>query len=200
MIGWLSAKIASHLSETAAIAKEDEELYSYGFFVMLSKLLFLLIATVFGLTLHVTAESIVFFVLFCLIRAYAGGVHAPTETSCTMLTTTAIFLCVLGIRVAREYNLSVTAAGIMLLLSLICVIALSPLDSEEKPLSRDEKRRYRFISWGIAAGITAVAVVFYLLEMDTFSFACVVSLMLESVLLIAGKIKAAVMKRTRRTN
>lgn len=58
----------------------------------------------FGLILHIAIESIVFFILFCLIRSYAGGVHASSELKCTVYTTSTLLICILGIKLSMQYN------------------------------------------------------------------------------------------------
>ncbi len=188
MVSKLSAKIADHLCATAVITEEDKDLYSYGFFVILSRVLFFFIAATFGLILHIAIESIVFFILFCSIRSYAGGVHASSELKCSVYTTSAILLCILGIKLFIQYNLDYILAFI-LILSLICILALSPLDSLEKPLSKQDKNHYRKVTRIITGLIVALTLIFYLLELKSISTSCVVSLLLESILLIAGKLK-----------
>lgn len=188
MVSKLSAKIADHLCDTDVITEEDKDLYSYGFFVILSRVMFFVIALTFGLMLHVVIESVVFFILFCLIRSYAGGVHASSEFKCTVYTTGAMLICILCIKLSKLHNLDYIFL-IMLILSSICILAISPLDSLEKPLDRQEKRHYRIVTWIITGLIVVLTFTFYLLGLKSISNSCVVSLLLESVLLITGKIK-----------
>ena len=188
MLGKLSAKIAAHLCETATIAKEDEELYAYGFFIILSRLLFLFISAICGLILHVAIESIVFFVFFCLIRSYAGGIHASSEFKCTFYTTGALIICIFNIKCFIWYNLDYILTGILVLAST-CVLAFAPLDSLEKPLSKRDKKYYKKVTWIITASVVALIIIFYFLKLKNLSISCIVSLALESILLIAGKIK-----------
>ncbi len=188
MVSKLSDKIAEHLCKATVIAEEDKDLYSYGFFVLLSRMLFFILSTIFGIILHISIESIVFFVLFCLIRSYAGGVHASSEFKCTVYTTSALLICILSIKFLMQYN-SEYILLVVLILSSICVLALSPLDSLEKPLSEHEKRHYKIVTCAITILILVLTFIFYLLELKSISISCVISLVLESVLLITGKIK-----------
>lgn len=193
MVGKLSAKIAEHLCDTAVITEEDKDLYSYGFFVILSRILFLIITTIFGIILHIAIESILFFVLFCLIRSYAGGVHASSEFKCTAYTTGALFICVLFIKFFKEHNLDYVTL-ILLIISSTCIFVLSPLDSPEKPLVKQEKIHFKKCSCIITCLIIVLAFTFYLLEMSNVSISCLISLVLESILLIAGKLKTYLLK------
>lgn len=188
MISKLSAKIAKYLCATDVITEEDKDLYSYGFFVILSRILFLMVSAILGIILHVAIESLVFFVLFCLIRSYAGGIHASSELKCTVYTTSALLICILVIKILMQYNLDYLLL-VMLILSSICILALSPLDSLEKPLSEQEKKHYRKVTWIITGLIVLLTLIFYILELKSVSNSCVISLALESILLVTGKLK-----------
>lgn len=188
MISELSAKIAAYLCKKSAISEEDKELYSYGFFVILSRLLFLFVSAMFGMVFHVLTESLMFFVFFCLIRSYAGGIHASSELRCTALTSIAIFACVFGIKLSETYNADYFILSFFAL-SLVIVILFSPLDTAEKPLSFSERKRFKMFSLIISAVIAAFALLFYFLNIKSYSFAFMFSMILESVLLAAGKIK-----------
>lgn len=188
MISKLSSKIADRLCAEAVIAADDKDLYSYGFFVILSRILFFVEATIFGIILHTVVESIVFFVLFSIIRSYAGGVHASSEFKCTAYTTSALLICILSIKTLMQYNFDYIIL-ILLILSAICILLLSPLDSLEKPLNKEETKHYRKVSWIITGLIIVLTLAFYLLDLKSISLSCAISLVLESVLLIAGKVK-----------
>lgn len=105
MVSKLSAKIADYLCVTSVIAEEDKDLYSYGLFVILSRLLFLTIAAIFGLFLHIAVESIVFFVFFCFIRSYAGGIHASSELRCTFFTTISLVMSISCIKLLALHDI-----------------------------------------------------------------------------------------------
>ncbi len=85
LLSKLSECIAVGLARSSVIQNEDVELYAYGFYILISKLLFLIISLIFGVILNIVLESLVFYVLFSIIRAYAGGVHAPKLSAILMI-------------------------------------------------------------------------------------------------------------------
>lgn len=188
MISKISAKMADYLFIKSAISKEDREIYSYGFFILLSRIMFFIISATVGLIFHLLPESIVFFVFFSLIRAYAGGIHASTELRCTFFTSAAIFVCVFGIKLSVKHNADYLLLA-LLILSAILIFLLSPLDTQEKPLAERERKRFKKLSCVFAAVIVFAASVLYLLDLKSFSFSCVFAMIFESVLLVFGKIK-----------
>ena len=106
MIGKLSKLLTIKLISNGKINKNDEELYIYGFFMLLSQAMFFVITCIFGLIIKILLESIIFYVGFQLIRKYAGGYHATTETLCEILTTLSLFFSILIIKLSKIYNLS----------------------------------------------------------------------------------------------
>ena len=188
MIGKLSSKISDLLIRKSVIDSEDQELYVYGFFMLLSQLLYLIIACIFGLLFQCFLESAIFYFAFQLIRKYAGGYHASTEGRCEIMSTLSILACIVMIWLSRSYDFSL----LLFCISLVAVLVIAvfcPLDTPEKPLSNKELKYFRKISWLILFIIAALIVVSYIFEWSYIFSPCCMSLILESFLIIAGKIK-----------
>ena len=188
MIGKLSSKISDLLIRKSVIDSEDQELYVYGFFMLLSQLLYLIIACIFGLLFQCFLESAVFYFAFQLIRKYAGGYHASTEGRCEIMSTLSILACIVMIWLSRSYDFSL----LLFCISLVAVLVIAvfcPLDTPEKPLSNKELKYFRKISWLILFIIAALIVVSYIFGWSYIFSPCCMSLILESILIIAGKIK-----------
>ena len=190
MISKLSKKIVNQLN----ILDDEQELYEYGFFILLSQILYFIIAIIIGTICGTVFESIIFYIAFQFIRRYAGGYHAATETRCEILSTLSILACIVVIRLSKTYDIQ-TALLIISALSAVCIFVFCPLDTPEKPLTNKEFRYFRKISWTILFIISAlIAISFYLKFKFVFTPLCM-SIILESILLIAGKIKSVVSKR-----
>ncbi|MFR6064855.1 MAG: accessory gene regulator ArgB-like protein [Eubacterium sp.] len=188
MIGKLSSKISDLLIRKSVIDSEDQELYVYGFFILLSQILYFIIAVIFGIIFNVLLQSVVFYIAFQFIRKYAGGYHASTEGRCEIMSTLSILACIVMIWLSRSYNFSLLLFCISLAAALIIAL-LCPLDAPEKPLSNKELKYFRKISWLILFIIAALIVVSYIFEWSYIFSPCCMSLILESILIIAGKIK-----------
>ena len=188
MIGKLSSKISDLLIRKSVIDSEDQELYVYGFFMLLSQLLYLIIACIFGLLFQCFLESAIFYFAFQLIRKYAGGYHASTEGRCEIMSTLSILACIVMIWLSRSYDFSL----LLFCISLVAVLVIAvfcPLDTPEKPLSNKELKYFRKISWLILFIIATLIVVSYIFGWSYIFSPCCMSLILESFLIIAGKIK-----------
>lgn len=185
MISEISKRIAVGLSRSSVIAEEDIDLYAYGFFSLLSKLLFFLVTAFFGILLKITVESILFYVLFSLLRTYAGGIHADKEWKCLCFTTTAMFLSVLCIKALTVSNPFLITVTLTFVFSLVIVCA-SPLETDEKPLRENERRKYKIITIGILVLYLFFLFVFVLIKKWNLYYTIVMVIWMAAVLLIIG--------------
>lgn len=188
MIGVVSKKIVYHLIDKSIINETEEELYTYGFFMLLSRTLYFILTIIFGVLLNLVPESVVFYVTFQFIRTNAGGIHASSELKCEVATTVSIFLCLGLVKLCALYNLKVMVL-VLTIVAAVFILALCPLDTPEKPLNKKEEVYFRKKSWIIVLIILAVIGISLYFEINTFIYPCSMSLILESVLLVLGKIK-----------
>lgn len=188
MISKISSKITGILIKHSAIENKDKDLYSYGFFILLSQILYFIITIVIGILLNIILESIIFYIAFQFIRKYAGGYHASTETRCEILSTLSILACIVVIRLSKVYDFQ-TVLLIISTISAICIFSFCPLDTPEKPLSDKEFKYFRKVSWLILLVIVVAIIVSFVFKFSIVLAPCCLSLILESILLIAGKVK-----------
>lgn len=198
MISKLSTRLTEKLLSNGTISNEDKELYIYGLFMLLSQLMFFIIACIFGLILECLFESIIFYIAFMLIRRYAGGYHALTETRCEIFSTLSILASIVAIKLSKIYDFQ-TVLLLITILSAVCIFVFCPLDTPEKPLSDKEFKYFRKVSWIILFVIIAAIIVSYVFKFQIVTVPCCLSLILESILLVAGKIKRVSQKNNVKT-
>lgn len=198
MISKLSNYLTEKLLSNGIIIDEDKELYIYGLFMLLSQLMFFIIACIFGLLLKCLFESIIFYIAFMLIRRYAGGYHASTETRCEILSTLSILACIVVIKLSKTYDFQ-TVLLLITILSAVCIFVFCPLDTPEKPLSDKEFNYFRKVSRIILFVIIVAIIVSYVFKFQIVTVPCCLSLILEGILLAAGKIKKVSQKNNVKT-
>lgn len=170
---------------------DKNEIYKYGFFVLYSNIVFLLLSMLLGAVFGVFLQGIIFYVAFFSIRQYAGGYHASTETRCEVMSTLSILACIIVIRLSKTYNFQF-ALLIISAVSAVCIAILCPLDTPEKPLSEKELKYFRKISWLILSTIALAEIISYFVQLkwlQIFFTPCCLSLILESLLLVLCKLK-----------
>lgn len=193
MINNLSAQLTNRFIANGTISENERELYCYGFFMLLSQLLYFIFAAVFGLILGCFFESVVFYIAFQFIRRYAGGYHAKTETRCEIMSALSIITCIVIIHFSTVYNFNIVLLC-WAAVATIFIAALSPLDTPEKPLSEKEFSYFRKISWIVLFVLVTAIVISFFVGFRVVFVSCSMSLILESILLIAGKIKKRIQK------
>ena len=188
MFSKLSFIICNHLINHHKLQNEDKELYTYGFFLVLSSSFFGLIVFLFGLLFSCLFKALVFYISFRVIRIFAGGYHADTEMRCEFLTTLSFLAATFLISISEKPIIQIIAL-VGAFLSIIAIAIFAPLDTPAKPLDEDEKRKYRRISLIILSVIVSVIIVSLLFHIQLLLVPCCLSLVLEGILLVAGKIK-----------
>ncbi len=191
MINNLAKRFADRLLANGSISEDEQELYIYGLFMLLSSLMYLILACFLGCILGCVLESIIFYAAFQFIRRYAGGYHASTEMRCEILSTLSILACIVVLRLSMTYDFQF-ALLVVSAVSTVCIAVLCPLDTPEKPLSKKEFKYFRKISWLILSVISLVVIISYFVQLKwlrIFFTPCCLSLILECFLLVAGKLK-----------
>ncbi len=193
MIGKLALKTAKIFIRNPNLAYNDISIYQYGFFILYSNILFLFVSLLFGMLFGVLAQSIVFYLAFFSIRQFAGGYHASTETKCEIISTLSIMSCIGFCRLALTYNFNL----ILLIVAIICAIPIlifCPLDTPEKPLNNKEYRYFRKISICILSLIIFTVIISYHMEIHFLFSPCCMSLIMEAILIIIGKLKKVLVR------
>lgn len=193
MISKLASKVVKRLIDNSAIADTEQELYVYGFFILISQILYFTLTMIFGVLLDIVLESVIFYVAFQFIRRYAGGIHASSELKCEIATTTSIFLCLLCTKLCETNNIQ---KPILVLTSIatVFIFVFCPLDTPEKPLTKEECKYFRKISWVILLLIMLTICIGWYFKLEFLIYPCCMGLILESILLVLGKIKRLIKK------
>ena len=183
----IAERIVGKLIATSVVEEVDRELYVYGFFLLITRFFFFLVTFAFGGLLGIPLESVIFYIVFILLRSYAGGVHAKTEMACTVWTTLAMAASVLGIK-AMELTSSNFAVSLILITGSLCIFVFCPLDTKEKPLSSQEKKHYRIVCRLLISLCVAASIIAQSLPLSIVRYSIASGIFLESIFLSLGKL------------
>lgn len=187
MIGRIASSVVEKLTDSTTISDTEKELYLYGFFILISQILYFIITIIMGILLDIVSLSIVFYISFQFIRRYAGGIHASSELKCEIISTTSIFICLLCVKSNVMFDIQIPTL-ILTLFASIFIFILCPLDTPEKPLTKEELRCFRKISLIVLAIMLSIIIISIIIKL-TIAYPICFSIILESVFLVAGKIK-----------
>lgn len=188
MISAIADRISEEMLHEGLILEEDRELYRYGFFLLISRGIFFVIAGIAGALVGNLWDSIFFYILFSFLRGYAGGLHADREAVCLFSTTASLLLAAKIIFCLRRGNYVILSCGVLVVCSAL-VLLIAPLDSDSKPLGESEMRHYRKVTRLLTLLINLSSFVWLMAGYPQFLFISCVVTGVEAVLLILGKAK-----------
>lgn len=178
----IKEKFVNAVAQGSNLSKEDTVILRYG----LKKIVLLIGDTIFtvavGWLLGIPALSIVFQIIFMLLRMHAGGYHSKTELKCTVHSAIVTVVSLIGIRMMVEWswqnNLLFAFTGVVIML-------LAPVEAENKPLSLKEKKINHRKTVGIVLAFFLAAAVSQVLGLDFF-YAITAAFYAVCVLMVLG--------------
>lgn len=147
MIKRISQKIANIFVSVEEMSYEDKVVFEYGFNIFVLHITHTLIMLIIGTIFSGFLDTIIFILLYSIIRKNAGGMHASTDKMCMIFS---ILVMILGILFKNILELVPFIYVIVLHLSLSVVICLlAPVDDANNPVDKININYYRKIVMGI---------------------------------------------------
>lgn len=189
----ISKKFISLLCENNIVERDKQELYAYAMEILLSSTLHFLTTIVIGFACGMFAESLLLFVVFSLVRRFAGGFHASTPLKCYFSSIAAIISMLFLVSVVTKWNNDIAFYVILAISDLIIWLA-SPIESQNKPLSYKEKKVYKAVSIALSSIITASAVLVYEFVAVNFGVSLCFGLTLVAIVLATSLLHSLLSK------
>lgn len=164
------------------VSEEQRDIYQYGIEICVSTLIGLLIVLAIGIFSGKFIESVIFYIVFCLTRAFCGGFHARSHLLCK-----ATLICVLILVLAVDLVLSDIENYywfIVYLYSLIIVYAFAPIENPNKRLTSDDKKRCKIISIILMMVWLVVMIVFYNFGSELYHIVALTLFFVASLMLL----------------
>ena len=155
MIHNQASRMATGLIKSGIINDASHDVYTYGFELLISTLINILIIALISVTFGLYFHWILFLAAFVPLRTTAGGYHASSHAKCiisgTVLFTLLLLLCKLQ---SNWQVLDLLFAS----MTLLTIILFSPVEADNKKLTRkrNKKNRTASITFGIMNLIVAV--------------------------------------------
>lgn len=188
MINELSEKIANRLLRKKVIDDEEKEIYRYGMNQILLSLINIITIIMMGILLDMLWQCLVFTFSFMIIRTYAGGYHASTQARCYLLT---VSIITATLSVIKYVEINNYICLILLSISSVIILILSPVGSENKPLDDIEIIIYRkktIIVWCVEF---LIAIVFILVNVKEISICITLAQVDLALCLLSAKYKTS---------
>lgn len=185
----LSEKITVSLIKKNIIHYADRKIYEYSIEVLLSDVVYFLVAALTAIFTNSILASIVFLISFFSIRKFAGGYHADTYLRCHIISWVNQILMVLLYKIVPTIFLKPLTL-FFILTGTIFIFLFAPVENKNKPLSVKEKEKYAVMSKLIVA-FAAIMVIVLSFTNTAFRYMsiAVFGIFSVSISLVAEKIK-----------
>lgn len=100
-----------------------------------------------GVLLRQLVYSVIFLVVFLLIRSYAGGYHSKSALKCYVMSVVCFVASCILKKALEKFALCRwwVVCGISMIM-VIAIICLSPVESANKPLTPEQRQKNKIIS------------------------------------------------------
>lgn len=143
-----SKAIARFLISQIPEAREKERILKYGLELMITAFIGLMLMVCVSILSGQPLAWLPFILGFAPLRTTAGGFHASSHVGCYILTTVTFAISVALALVGRMMSVQYFVISV---LSFAIIIAFSPVEASNKPLSPEKRVANRRVSLLIAA-------------------------------------------------
>lgn len=164
----------------------------YGLYILGSKIIFTAAIVLVGIVFGELVSILLFTLFYTPLRSFAGGIHAETPSRCFVLS-----LAMLSLVTALNKYVFIPRyiSYIVLTLSFVAVVILSPVETPNKPLDETEKKVYGRKTKIIAMIEATIGVICEILSYETVLNNVMFAFFVISFMLILGKVKNQIFNR-----
>lgn len=186
MIKKCTKKITDWLIRCDAVKEIERELYEYAVYSILLTISPIFMAICFGFLLGSVQQSILIILPFIIIRKFSGGYHAKKSSICFISSSMLLILC---IRFSFYIKCDLTLI-IITVLSAISLAYFSPLENENRLLSREERIYYKKITIIIVTIVILVDLFLFWFHLYTYTICISIGLILTACLQVPCILKS----------
>lgn len=168
MIDKLSDGIVKWLTKEGAIAEDERNLFSYAVYSLLFGMFPVAVTIILGLLFDMPTEGFLMILPFILIRKFSGGYHLGSAKVCCVLSTALLFAAFLLMKMFLFFHGSYALLFLVLVASL-CIVFLSPIDSDARKLSHKEIRVFKTVARLLAVVFCVVYIVLVILDKEAIA-------------------------------
>ena len=146
MINKLGSLISSKFVEHNIISKSVKDVYRYGIEITISSIIGFVITCLIGLLFRMLMQTMLFYVIFILLRSMTGGYHAKTYLKCNFIFSIITLFIVTFSKAAYEMQISFGILTLLFLPSIAIFIWIAPVENVNKPIKAEKRVYWKSIS------------------------------------------------------
>lgn len=161
MINKLSSLISSKFVEHNIISKSVKDVYRYGIEITISSIIGFVITCLIGLLFRMLMQTMLFYVIFILLRSMTGGYHAKTYLKCNFIFSIITLFIVTFSKAAYEMQISFGILTLLFLPSIAIFIWIAPVENVNKPIKAEKRVYWKSISIVTSVLLYLLSLLFY---------------------------------------
>lgn len=183
-----SSKLIEFFVSNDLIKNEDKEIYEYAVNIILSSLIHIATVMIIGLCFNLFIESLVFYFSFIAIRKFAGGYYAKTPVRCYAFSVISSIIVLCLIKLSNSACFIFTYVLIVLeLFSVVLILLISPLDTENNPLNSREKKSYKMLAALISTCIFTISTLCVFTGYRNIGLSMICAIIMSAIVLLMRK-------------
>lgn len=144
MLNKTAVRLARKLLSLQIITEEVFDIYVYGLELLLSFFFSSSVIVIIGAILGRVIETLVFLLVFVLLRSFTGGYHANSYLMCSIVTFSTYGVVLL---LSELFALPLIAYIILAIFGGVMVLAFVPIEHPNKRISDSQKKKYKIVSF-----------------------------------------------------
>lgn len=144
MLHSLASNIANRMFDEND--KYPMDIYIYGIELVISSIISTSLIMITGLLTHTFIESLIYLLVFSLIRNYTGGYHCMSYLRCNIVSVLSYIIVFLSLHFFSNIfaNPFVMFSGYAL--TMLMALIFAPVKHENKELTKSEEKKYKLLS------------------------------------------------------
>ena len=133
-------KMIAYQLENGNMHESEKDIYIYAYTVLIEECINVAIAILVGFIFKELKLVICFLCAYIPLRRLSGGYHAEDWKTCSIVST--VLIIVICMIFNMDVQISIYTKFIILIFFQLCIVYLTPVDSINKRLSKNEKKEY----------------------------------------------------------
>ncbi len=181
----LYKRLSSFLIKNENISKDDRELYEYALKILIQGIVNIVITIFIGFLFNMIKECFCFFITFFILRKFTGGLHAKKYVNCLLSSLVIMLFSLFCIKYLEQNNKQILFI-IVVITSIIFICFFSPLDNQNKKLSINEKKTFKYFTI-LFSTVFLIIVLVLIMKKSFLAYSFGMGIIIVSILLITGK-------------
>ncbi len=185
MITSLAQHIAVLLLKKEVIDGKKLDIYIYGFEIMISSAINILIGIIIGTLFFQFIECVIFLVVFIYMRKYCGGYHADTYLKCNLVFALNLLAFIAIINLSINFPIYIIIG-----INICCIVIIAifaPIANVYKPIIIEDRKKHKITAIILGLVFSSISMMLYFINqhycivIDTALLSVALSMVIEKI-------------------